>query len=617
MATLLGTYYTYYQVSGTSTPNDHIKQSTTADDIRWYFKVYLDYQNQAQNKSYIYVNHYFDAYGIGTGMGDGTHVCGSSLNGGSYQSVTKDGTTLSDLYIGKVEYAVSHNSDGTGSFTIKCRGEVNESWWGYGYQYTSTKTLSLPSIPRASSISDSVSTVEIGQDYTMTIGSKAVSSYTLKLYYQLNNGSEVLIDDDVSAGTYTYTIPLALVESLPSATSGTFKAILKTYNGSTLIGSNSVSISITVPSSYVPTCSLAISETNAIMNGWGVWVKGKSKISGVITAEGVSGSTISSYSTTANNSLYTTAEFTTEELATIGEQSIIATAKDTRNRTATDTETITVLDYSAPTYVSAKVERCLVDGTLDDEGTYGKVVCQYSISSCSNNNAKSLKVVQGLTEKTFTLSSYSGTFTADTDELFEDLSASSKYDFTFYLIDSFNTSGVEQPYTMPTSAVTTSYKAGGKGFAFGKVAIEEDTLDSAWVINSDVGYKINGTDIFDLIYPVGSIYISVSSTNPSTLFGGTWTAWGAGRVPVGIDASQTEFDTVEETGGAKTHTLTVDEIPSHYHYTGNPNANGSSGWYQSSGNRYSSTATTGTTGGGQAHNNLQPYITCYMWKRTA
>ena len=150
--------------------------------------------------------------------------------------------------------------------------------------------------------------------------------------------------------------------------------------------------------------------------------------------------------------------------------------------------------------------------------------------------------------------------------------------------------------------VTTSYKAGGKGSAFGKVAIEEDTLDSAWVINSDVGYKINGTDIFDLIYPVGSIYISVSSTNPSTLFGGTWTAWGAGRVPVGIDASQTEFDTVEETGGAKTHTLTVDEIPSHYHYTGNPNANGSSGWYQSSGNRYSSTATTGTTGGGQAHN---------------
>lgn len=58
-------------------------------------------------------------------------------------------------------------------------------------------------------------------------------------------------------------------------------------------------------------------------------------------------------------------------------------------------------------------------------------------------------------------------------------------------------------------------------------------------------------EILDIIYQVGSIYMSVNSTNPTNLFGGTWVAWGAGRVPVGIDTSQTEFASVEKTGGEK------------------------------------------------------------------
>ena len=77
-------------------------------------------------------------------------------------------------------------------------------------------------------------------------------------------------------------------------------------------------------------------------------------------------------------------------------------------------------------------------------------------------------------------------------------------------------------------------------------------------------------DIVDLIYPVGSIYMSVNSVNPSLLFGGTWTAWGQGRVPVGVDTSQSAFDTVEETGGAATVTLTASQcgVPAHKHGVG-------------------------------------------------
>lgn len=130
------------------------------------------------------------------------------------------------------------------------------------------------------------------------------------------------------------------------------------------------------------------------------------------------------------------------------------------------------------------------------------------------------------------------------------------------------------------------------------------------------------------VYPIGSIYISVNSTNPGTLFGGTWVAFATGRTLVGIDTGQTEFDTVEETGGAKTHTLTTAEMPAHNHRLSLEYGGGvdpgqpPTGQYtqiRSNGTTYYNTVggVTENTGGGGAHNNLQPYIVTYMWKRTA
>ena len=126
--------------------------------------------------------------------------------------------------------------------------------------------------------------------------------------------------------------------------------------------------------------------------------------------------------------------------------------------------------------------------------------------------------------------------------------------------------------------------------------------------------------ILAAVYPVGSIFITTVATNPATLFGfGTWAAFATGRAIVGIDTGQTEFNTVEKTGGAKTHTLTTAEMPAHTHSYTAPNfwaadnANGSGSTYQGE----SAGSTSGSAGGGGAHNNLQPYITAYIWKRTA
>jgi hypothetical protein len=143
-------------------------------------------------------------------------------------------------------------------------------------------------------------------------------------------------------------------------------------------------------------------------------------------------------------------------------------------------------------------------------------------------------------------------------------------------------------------------------------------------------------------HPVGSIFMSASATNPATQLGfGTWVAWGKGRVPVGVDETQTEFDGVEETGGAKTHVLTMSEMPGHTHNTPahtHPTVQTGATALQwvsdvlTSGTNTAGVRPSGGTdltvgsggagvtssqGGGLPHNNLPPYITCYMWKRTA
>ena len=137
------------------------------------------------------------------------------------------------------------------------------------------------------------------------------------------------------------------------------------------------------------------------------------------------------------------------------------------------------------------------------------------------------------------------------------------------------------------------------------------------------------------IYPVGSIYINAtSSTNPATLLGfGTWTAFGAGRVLVGLDASDALFDTAEETGGSKdavvvshTHTATVVD-PGHNHSYNQPVQSNAANPPGASGSQASAT-TTGTastgisvtnasTGVSGTNANVQPFIVVRMWKRTA
>lgn len=142
------------------------------------------------------------------------------------------------------------------------------------------------------------------------------------------------------------------------------------------------------------------------------------------------------------------------------------------------------------------------------------------------------------------------------------------------------------------------------------------------------------------LFPVGTIYTQAAvATNPATLLGfGTWTAFGTGRVMIGLDSGNTLFDTLEETGGnadtpagtsiTDSHTLTIAQIPSHTHTTDGGVVSGGGGTVFSGAGLGLAAPTAQATGGSQGHThgitteavtnaNYQPFITVYMWKRTA
>ena len=184
----------------------------------------------------------------------------------------------------------------------------------------------------------------------------------------------------------------------------------------------------------------------------------------------------------------------------------------------------------------------------------------------------------------------------------------------------------------PTQAVTsTDLNNIANAATFVAGAVDGTSLELK--VDGKLGIKDAGvtaaklaTDALELAYPVGSIYMNATvATNPGTLLGfGTWASFGAGQVPVGIDATDNDFDIVGSgtnsngTTGAKTHTLDITEIPPHKHEVqieqAKSNVDGGGG----TGVRPPLEARdTSEVGGGLAHNNLQPYIVVHMWTRTA
>lgn len=174
------------------------------------------------------------------------------------------------------------------------------------------------------------------------------------------------------------------------------------------------------------------------------------------------------------------------------------------------------------------------------------------------------------------------------------------------------------------------------------------TISSITPLKNTVGIPTSRSfsmgDLIDIIHPVGKIFFTDDPRNPSEYYPGTtWVAWGSGRVPVGVDVNDSDFNAPNKTVGAKSHSytpagtvnghvLTVNEMPEHDHTFTDSTYEGAAQWgfadEQGGTQKVYFTRSTNKTGGSQAHthpftgtastqSHIQPSITCYMWKRTA
>lgn len=403
---------------------------------------------------------------------------------GYNQTSTIDGTALSaktfDMsntntwqVFGERTITITHNSDGTYSAT-KSASFTTTATSTYSLKSGSASVTVAPAtIPRASEPTLSASSVAMGSSVTINTNRKS-TSFTHTLTYSFGNTSGT-IASSVGAST-TWTPPLSLANQIPSTTSGTCTITCKTYNGSTLVGTKTVSLTLNVPSSVVPSISsIALSEANsAVPSSWGCYVQNKSKLRVVTTASGSYGSTIKSYKITGiDSNTYNSSDFTSNVLTGSGTKTITVTVTDSRGRTATKTTTYTCVTYSNPSISVASVTRCNSNGTANEEGTYVKYTFKASVSSVNNKNSHVFKIgykLSSASSYTYVTISNDGYNLDKTNVILSGLtfSADNSYDFQFFASDYFISSAIEK--SIGTGFTLMDFNASGKSMAIGKVS---------------------------------------------------------------------------------------------------------------------------------------------------
>ena len=511
-------------------------------------------------------------------------------SGGTYSNITD----YKDRTFASASLKIAHTPDGSKSFTIS-----GFSGWIYasGNTYASSQTFTLPTIPRASSVS--CSSANIGSNATITIN-RASTSFTHTLTYSFGSLSGT-IATKTSSTNISWTIPTTFYGQIPNSKSGTGTITCDTYNGSTLIGSKSTSFTATVSESASkptlnPTAVDSNATTTALTGNSSKFIKYYSKASVATGAKARNSATLKSQKITCGAKSITSASGT---INAVESGSFTFSATDSRGYTTTQTLNKTLIEYikltcslnaGAPT--TAGVATLKISGNYWD-GVFGALAntltVQYRYKAQGGNYGSWTTVSATKSNNT-----YNATATIS------GLNYQTTYVFQARAIDKLATINTDEQARRTTPIF--------------------DWSKNDFNINGTL--KVNNTNIFDLIYPVGSFYISAKSTNPGTLFGGTWEQI-QGRFLLGMSSSYP----AGSQGGEATHTLTTNEIPSHSHvalygvdgavddFLGGSSAN--YGVRPGSGTATNYAYKTSSTGGGQSHNNMPPYLSVYIWKRTA
>lgn len=425
------------------------------------------------------------------------------FSGGATSKLIASGSTV-----------VGHNSDGTK--TTNCGGYTADTGTSTGGPATAGGNFVQTTIPRASTPTFElvsapgvlVTTANSGVAIKINTN-RASSGFTHTLEYTL--GSVVLgsIATGVGADYASWTIPLSLMNEIPSALSGIITITTKTYSGATLIGTKTTPLTMTVPSGIEPdfTTVTNVEATPGLAANVGAYVQYLTTLALAITgAVGAYSSTITSYKIEVAGQTINLASGTTPAaLALSGTYNIVGTVTDSRGRTKSKNVSITVLAYTPPALTAITTQRALVSGVVDDNGTYIRVninaAVQSLIVAAAQKNAIVYKIytrAHGPGAWTLKKTVTPGGITFNSYDLVSTYAISSSFDVLVEVLDDFSTSSVQT--TIATSVIFQHWDA-ALGVGIGK-------------------YRTNGMlDVQGDIYTGGNIVIDASDLATTTLAG--------------------------------------------------------------------------------------------------
>lgn len=332
----------------------------------------------------------------------------------------------------------------------------------------------------------SAATVEMGK--SVTINTPAVNSaYRHTLRYAFGSASGTIATG--IASSVSWMPPVSLASQIPSATAGSGTIYCDTYSGSTLLGTKSVSITLTVPGSVVPSAGTLSATLAEDTSGTGLYVKGMGKAKLTLSgASGAYGSSITSYTITGGGWTATNGALTTGTLASAGNITFTATVTDSRGRKASTTRTISVIDYTKPGVAVCDVYRCDANGNRKKAGTYFAVEINASYSAITGNTLSITARYKKQSESSYG-TAMNVTNNGKTVLGGGNIGASTTYDVLVTVADKYNSLSI--PRTLSTKSVLQSFKRGA-GAAIGKVAELANWLDVAWNTRIRGNLKVDG-----------------------------------------------------------------------------------------------------------------------------
>lgn len=533
---------------------------------------------------------------------------------------------------------VGHNADGTKTFRLEGMLNSQITWSGtyYGSEQWTRQDWGLNTIPRASTFNQSADTFNMDGDGTIYI-SPASNSFSHKLYMHFGNKRPLLKDNPPVNQNFTVRFNASeFASQIPNATSGVGTLTLETYNGNTLVGSSSRQTYLNLPSNYVPSQpSVSASDESSVpaklgvSKTAGVFVKGMSLIRFVCSSSGVLGSTITSYQVQIGNQTFSSSNGTIDiDLAKFdvgtGSLNTVVTVTDSRGRTNSRTVGLNIQNYSAPTISNFSAVR-------QNNGDVVIITKPVSVSSILNGstniNSYTVKTEYKLTTATSWTVNQTETNSSATLNL-SGFNVANSYDIRVTLADKLNQTVVQASISTAKVLLDLNRDIGvgiGKMHERGALDVGGDmyvsgTLDSTTINGRAI--KQNGRTLLDMFYPVGSIFITTVNTNPSSYMGGSWVRFGNGQTLVGVNESDGDFNSVQKTGGSKSHTIDYSNFPARatIQKSWKGGTVSYAPWYGGSVGSGTWIVSTPYDMGepyGRAISNLQPYITVYMWRRTA